>query len=90
MPPEQEKTHTNRQPTDSIGFMVGTRTVAIYGDNLKQESQNFIKSFNANYWGHQLALAKTEPENEVTQEHSAFLKLTLSHAEEHLFGLICA
>lgn len=79
-----------RVQINGIGFMVNERPVAVYGRSLRKGSHQFIKSFDADYWGHQLSLVTSVPIEEVTHEHVAFVRLALSHAEEHLFGLIFA
>jgi hypothetical protein len=75
---------------NSIGFMVNERPVAVYGRFLREGTHQFIKEFDADYWGHQLSLATSVPIDEVKHEHVVFVRLALSHAEEHLFALIFA
>lgn len=70
--------------------MVHDRPTAVYGLGLKQGTKDFIRTFNANFWEHQLALITSIPKEEVSHEHVTLLRLTLSHAEEHLFALIFA
>ena len=72
------------------GFMVNEKPVAVYGANLRKRSEEFIRSFTAGFWEHQLVLIASIPKEEVTHDHVTFLRLTLSHAEEHLFALIFA
>lgn len=90
---------TDNEPNDSsspldtissIGFLVNERPVAIYGILLRETSRQFIKLFDSAIWNHHLSLATSIPIEEVTHEHVVFVRLAVSHAEEHLFSLIFA
>jgi len=80
----------NPKSINGVGFMVNKQPVAVYGAGLKLGSEEFIREFNASYWEHQLSLVTSVPKDQLTHHHVTFLRLTLSHAEEHLFALIFA
>jgi hypothetical protein len=77
-------------PPQGTGFMVNEKAVAVYGSGLQAISEQYIKNFNASFWEHQLSLIASLPKEDVPHDHVSFLRLTLSHAEEHLFALIFA
>jgi hypothetical protein len=87
---DSEESPNSWDQINGIGFMVNERPVAVYGRFLRERTHRFIKEFDADYWGYQLSLATSVPIEEVTHDHVAFVRLTLSHVEEHLFALIFA
>lgn len=75
---------------DSIGFLILERAVAVIGLNLKASTEEFVASLDGEFWNHQLALIEAVPLQDLPYAHAAFVRMAVSHADEHLFGLIFA
>lgn len=75
---------------ESIGFLVLERPVAVIGLDLKASTEEFVKFLDGEFWNHQLYLIESTPLANVPYAHAAFVRMLVSHADEHLFGLIFA
>lgn len=75
---------------DSIGFLILERPVAVIGMDLKATTDAFVKSLDGEFWKHQLSLIETASLANMPYAHAAFVRMMVSHADEHLFGLIFA
>lgn len=88
MPSQPHDSPLCHRPISSIGFIVNDRPIAVYGADLRESTHEFIRTFSADFWGHQVTLATSVPRDNVSNEHVAFVRLALSHAQEHLFALV--
>ncbi len=75
---------------NGTSFLIDERPIAVYGVDQQEASFHFMKSFDGGYWKNQLALVSSVGIDQINHDHLTFMRLTLSHAEEHFLALIFA
>lgn len=66
------------------------KPVSVTGVDLKSVTEDFVKNLGCGYWAYQASLMDSVQMEMMSYPHATFMRMSVAHADEHLFGLIFA